>query len=387
MISPKIFLFLLFVIVAQQLFAQDEILLIPYHAKKGWGYSDTLAHIKIQPAAYDSVDFFNYKGFARVYKKNKLNVIDSTGKLLLKEYYNQIDHNWNTDDLELWNKNKVGVYSFTKRRYLLPVKYDKVTNWTGNEWYVTLKNKSALFSQDGKQLTGFKYDSMKTINSTFMIAYIEGKLFKVMVDTGIATQIDTIPESEDDGVYFFEEPVEEGEPVLPLAPVEFAERLKNNMDLDSLERRPVRVANNPNEVYRLHKKGKVGFYFWNNRDYVMPHYDGLYEVISRSKTNYYMIAELNGKQGVINETEKEIIPIQYDSIYSLNRSSAYTMKEGKRGVWMFNTVYPPIQNKYDAITYARRLSVSKRWQFLVFKVRKNNQTGYVGENGVEYFEQ
>jgi hypothetical protein len=54
-------------------------------------------------------------------------------------------------------------------------------------------------------------------------------------------------------------------------------------------------------------------------------------------------------------------------------------------VWVPYTIYPIIPNKYDDIIYARGLSVNRSWNFAIFKIMINNKTGYVGENGIEFF--
>ena len=98
-----------------------------------------------------------------------------------------------------------------------------------------------------------------------------------------------------------------------------------------------------------------------------------------------MVAVTGGRFGVIDKYEKNMIPFEYDSIFSLNQSFAYTSKQGKRGIWIFNTIYPPIKNLYDKVEFATRFSVTSQWSFLLFKVRRDGKWGYVGENGVEYF--
>ena len=87
----KSILFILMILAFEQVTAQNKVLLVPYHARNGWGFSDTLANIVIKPADYDSVDFFDSHGIAKVYKKRKINIVDSTGNILLKDYCDGIE--------------------------------------------------------------------------------------------------------------------------------------------------------------------------------------------------------------------------------------------------------------------------------------------------------
>jgi len=95
----------------------------------------------------------------------------------------------------------------------------------------------------------------------------------------------------------------------------------------------------------------------------------------------------DGKLGIVNEADSVIVPPAYDRIdLSEIDSRAMIFKDDKQGMKLFFTHYPLIEARYESIAEAHQLRVTERWVFAVFRVTKNNEHGYVGENAVEYFD-
>jgi hypothetical protein len=96
----------------------------------------------------------------------------------------------------------------------------------------------------------------------------------------------------------------------------------------------------------------------------------------------------NGLLGVVDNNGKVILDFKYDEIiFDEYFSRADLYKNGKMGLKIIFTHYPTIAPKYDKLTtYERSLRVTKSWSFSYCKIKLNGQYGYVGENGVEYFD-
>jgi len=91
--------------------------------------------------------------------------------------------------------------------------------------------------------------------------------------------------------------------------------------------------------------------------------------------------------GVLNEEGKVILPVIYDNIEFLkNGTQAKLELDGKVGRKLFLSHYPTLEPKYKELRNARSLRVTKRWSFALFTVIIDGQKGYIGENGVEYFD-
>ncbi len=99
------------------------------------------------------------------------------------------------------------------------------------------------------------------------------------------------------------------------------------------------------------------------------------------------IVRKNGKIGINNEDESNIVDYEYDRIDLFEDKTGATLyKDGKKGIKLFFTHHPQIPAIYDDIFPSRLLSVSQRWSFAVFLVKIKDERGYVGENAVEYFD-
>jgi hypothetical protein len=89
--------------------------------------------------------------------------------------------------------------------------------------------------------------------------------------------------------------------------------------------------------------------------------------------------------GLINE-ESEVLAFQYDFIdINFYDGLFYLLKDKKMGVHIPFTTYSTIEPKYDMISLYQLLTISDGWKFALFKVKVGTNEGYLGENGVEYF--
>jgi len=99
------------------------------------------------------------------------------------------------------------------------------------------------------------------------------------------------------------------------------------------------------------------------------------------------IVRKDNKVGIVNELDEIIVPFVYDKIqFSHNYTEAQLFKDGKQGRKLFFTNYPLIEAKYDALKHYKYLSVNPRWRFGIFEIKIGDFVGYIGENGIEYFQ-
>lgn len=82
----------------------------------------------------------------------------------------------------------------------------------------------------------------------------------------------------------------------------------------------------------------------------------------------------------------EDLPFKYDFIdIDYENGLFYLLKDKKMGVFIHGSSYSIIEPKYGLISFHSKLRVSKKWTFALFSVKSNGQEGYIGENGVEFF--
>ena len=107
-----------------------------------------------------------------------------------------------------------------------------------------------------------------------------------------------------------------------------------------------------------------------------------------AKNNVLFLVKKGEKYGLLRRDGKEILPVDYDKIepYQYQNNILSIEKKRLKGIKILNTPYPEIPAKYETIQSIRRISVNAGWSFMVFQVTWEGNTGFVGENGVEYFQ-
>lgn len=160
------YMLMLALLVASQLIQAQG--LTPFQNKKGkWGYKNAWGKVRIK-ARYSTAAKFD-RNLAVVSRKQKYGVIDTHGKRVLKRKYAAVEI------LDVWGRifkvkqtNKTGfqygvvgtqgkVYLPVEHRVILPVKATRLELGL----IVAKAKKYALYTYQGKALTGFDYDDIQ----------------------------------------------------------------------------------------------------------------------------------------------------------------------------------------------------------------------------------
>lgn len=371
-------------------FSQSPRILVPFRSGSKLGYSDTLGKLKIQPR-YDTVSLFDYNGITRrghviatVRLKGKPMVINEMGTVIVPPNYDHIQVMDQLEDFAFFvsRKGKFGV--FTKGKELFPPLYDYMDVTTDAQFKVHKNGKWGLINSEGILVIPIIYDELRqthNIQSGFVswegITY--GKDSKsYTIKTGQRYRSSDVPEmvrlSED--MYIHQENWSKA-----------IESAKTEYSLDS-----VVFKKNSGIIYKSAKPGvflpkeakKVYFFSKNYTIYYIKYFATEYRNSWNKGAAAYIIAGLNGKYGMINETEDQVLPFEYDSIEE--RDGFFLLKRnGKVGFFIWNTFYPVIQPAYDEYVWKEYIPVSNEWNFTLFKVVKKGKSGFVGENGIAFF--
>lgn len=379
----KLLPFILLSVLANAVFAQNPEILVPYRLGNKWGYSDTLGKIKIQPK-YENVTEFDYDfpiENNHVIAIGKLNgkelVFTEQQKIIVPPVYDEIiiDEQGFQLIFIIRKNNKKGVYKNGKE--LLPTQFDSIQIASYDKFLVLVKDKWGLYNSDGKQMIPAIYDEIKFSpfsgpDSWVAIKNGVSKMFSFKTDIADA---DAPPPSEElmavdmEGVTFDEKSL----------------MIKHKLD-------SVKMILNSGIVF---KKGKQGIFLEGNDDefyFFSKHYavKNIVEINRYNLNLYYpgskglIVAELNGKTGIINQDEKQILPFEYDKVEYKGNFFILT-KNGKIGFFIIYTHYPIIQPNYDKFIYNSSIPVNSNWSFTLFNIIKDGKEGYVGENGFEFF--
>jgi hypothetical protein len=369
--------------------SQSPQVIVPFRLGNKWGYSDTLGKIKIKPK-YDSVSLFDYdmvyKGnhvFAEVKLNGKPMMINEQGAVVVPPKYDYIKL---IDGLEeatfiISKNNKFGL--FAKGKELFPPVSDWMADaYPGRFYEVHTNGKSGLINMKGEIVIPIIYDRLhpaggKTPGFMDWQCVVYGKepelrtveLPKENWNSQRIPEVETIDYMSDNNI----------DKIIDSATKEFG--------FDSIQLKYQAAV-----AYKGDKRGiilpdatKKVYLFSKPYDIYHIKY---FPPNSRSSWNKnsasYIIASLDGKYGMINEREEQVLPFEYDGIE--NSNGFFLLKQNNKiGFFIWNTVYPVIQPAYDEYIGERYIPVNNRWRFTLFKIIKNGRTGFVGENGVAYF--
>lgn len=125
---------------------------------------------------------------------------------------------------------------------------------------------------------------------------------------------------------------------------------------------------------------------------IAPQYEAIEKVVYSDylKGQFVCIVKKGGYLGIVDQTNRTLLPAAYSEIAkdkaSPQENVFITIKEGKKGYFIASTIYPPIPAVYETIHFARSIPVHSSWSFVFLKVKKGGKWGFVGENGVEFFQ-
>lgn len=354
--------------------AQNDQLLIPFRQVNSWGYCDTAGNMKI-PLQYDSACFFNYNGkfpSAQVFKNRNTGIIDQQGKSIIPLEFDWIynygvlktgEHLYITD-----SGFKKGLWIDNKK--ILPCIYDKIGMESENIFLVTLNKKRGLFNAEGREVIPPEYDEIriwkKENNRVFYEAFRDGNKFIFR---------DTLPDT--------------GEKELWLGAVEESLPYPDQFSWDSLKQAHpgLKLGDYLDAgVFVTEENGMKGCWINGAKKNLLPRFDEIKFAVAvgpaaQKKYNAaWLIAVVtNGKYGLINENGTFIYPALFDRMINRRDSVILLEKQNKTGAALLSSPLKDIDCRYEDMELAAEKG------FLVFRVSKNKRTGYVGENGKEYF--
>lgn len=382
----KFLLLSAFFVFSSSLFSQENIYLIPYRSGKLWGYSDTLGNIKIKPQ-FDSVSFF-YNSNQVVISKNKKGVVNRLGKLIIPVDFDEVEEY--VDGFAAKRKNIYGFYDFQGRR-VLSVKYESISR-KDSLFIVREGKKYKIFNFNGKPFSKFSYDTINTQTGKdeTLLAKVKNQHYLIQIKTGLHT-----PVTEKQADEMLNSGEMYGPPMLEATTGAYnpgqAKIQKELYWREKLDATRLSLLSTYPDTYLVTKGNQKSIIEVDYRDsltYIMPsfNYDSITLIsnITNNQYGYVIVATKGNKYGIINEKNQILYPFELDNARRIGYSAGvYELTKGKlAGVYNTYSVYPSIKPKYQAV----ETSFSGGPNFVVYKVWVNGRYGYVGENGVEFFD-
>ncbi len=334
-------------------------LLIPYRDGEKWGYSDTLGKVVIQPQ-FDSAGFITVQQkivFGVVCQNNKKGLILPDGQMLLPVQYDQIGYQCFDNAFIVDVNGKKGIASETGT--IVPVQFDKITYL---EYQFIGRS---LPPGSSKYLSGYfgrSKDGLFFIEKNGQMRLIDEKEWKERENE------ERMPMAWDTGEYIDDDSYETDKaPAVPPGKYDKVTRLIRGSDL----------------AFLVQKGKKYGVVNSEGEEVIPPAYDDVKALVTYNGI-YFEVTKKN-KKGIVNTENEVVLPIKYDKFELYKEWYIRTYQNNKKGLFLMNTFYPPIKPLYEEIEHQTSIYVNGSWSFAVFKVQKNGKTGYVGENGVEFF--
>ena len=420
---------------------------IPYKKGANWGFSDLKGHIIIPPA-YDRVLFFTERSmdkdyrYAKVAKYGKWGIIDDKGEVLLAPSYDTVSFTKVPHFVIIGNDNKFGGFSL-KSGSSVPIEYNQISpitlsNRVVSTSYVRVRkgNKVGIASINGEEIVACQYDeiiysqnfsglsdSIKNsirykligkIGNEYYVFHDKGKRERIFPDDKIHTQ------ESDNGIMMIAAPDSESERIAAEEESRKLNLIKDTLGLDQIKKIPFSnfFVTEKDSLFGLieklsffKKKSGGGSILVDSIRQILPsNYDTIYDVrsyfthkgeplfrdppwfIKDQKFKELILVKKEGESGVITDQEEVVyFPQEMELMRFINGLVILTRKNTKWGFINHSDANKSIKNEYDFISdeYDGKgtPSIIYRGQMVkLFWVRKGKLEGFLGTNGVEYFE-
>ena len=360
-IKKKYFLSVFIVLIFCKTNAQN---LIPYRDNSLWGFCDTLGKVKVKPQ-FSQVNPFS-EGLALVQKNKKYSYCDENG--ILKLNFSDSVQNFTKKHFGFLEKGKWGIV--LEKNIIVKPTYNEFISWG------ELENEDGTMELQILAKKGLKYYTIG----------LNANKKPIIKNIKYEESTDAIAEYRSDFVE------NEQKITKRKAAIDSIAKLYGYDSIIYMKSYKFNSYDNPSLFYKVKKAGNFGiiltYVSYTDKIEIIKTTPIVFQQVSNLgfiSYDFVFIAKKNNKVGLVKNGDEEIVPIKFDEIRSYNSEFAITVLANKLGCKIFNTVYPSIENKYDDIKLDFKIYAKSNWNFLVFKVLKDNKVGYVGENGVEYF--
>lgn len=345
--------------------------LVPFNNQGKWTWADTLGKT-IKSRTFDSTGFFFAKKIdgknetlANVSFKGRNNYFSFTKKLILPKTHSLIDEciikNSTGESLYFLKnkKGKIGIYSTASKSFVTESIYDSIVFKSQQQDLIYLKK------NDSKNLYVFNLQNKKINRSDY-----------------VALELISESQGEDDFINFRNHEIATK---ANGTKVERINDLEYPLDQETID------------MWKNHPKRMTGFVFdefevdFDSKNYAGQQLKNGILLTMNCRENDYNYKQIkivykDGKFGCLNQNDSLVLPTNYDRLVIKEQFKYIETTIGtKHGIKLLFTHYPTIEAIYDGINIFTHLKVNDDWSFIVYYTRKGNQSGFVGENGVEYY--
>lgn len=389
----------------------DRKILIPYRLQDKWGFSDTLGRIMIEPV-YDSVGFFSgdrtkdREELAWVTKNEKQGAVNKNGQLILEAMYDSVAINSRNKFCLTELNGKKSIISINGQ-IIIPPNYDHlVFDPLVKGFIVGRNNKRSFRDMAGRVIAPMIYDSIYTVdnfepNEDLIIGIIGANKFKILKN-GKRIPIKSPKEANAPDLYLLDDSDLNAKDESDAHLFHRAASIQKKLSLSEIDVETYKVDG----YFLVSKNNKVGLIRHDETRSIPIEYDTIFDLhisdsVYEGKGGYdfnpcyiredgtcmdLFWVKKNGKVGIIDHKNRIVLPFVYDGF---NGSNYYQpLANGKVGLIVFrdNSLKLRFKCEYDYIKYEHWIYLEGSWVFSIYKVKKNGQWGFAGENSLDFFQ-
>lgn len=374
---------LIFLLIASNLFSQNfkkNELLIPYRDGNLWGLCDTLSVVKVKPFAKHIEKFVidsDFLGYYVIKNNNKFSIINQYKKALLPETdLDSLRLSNFSNEILIYKNNKVGLLKDFK--IFIPIEYDNISSVANESFSIRKDGKAGLINSKGKLIIPAQYSYIgwpreeNKDNTKFdWVAFTGIDEEKIFTDDKVLEDKKPILTSGYNTIYASRESREEYD--------------KRQNEYKKIEKQYGEIVSVSDDFVIIKNEKQHRVYSMSKNKFILESDDIIDKFPSNHGYPTFSIKK-NNKFGLIDETGKVLLDFVYDKIkYQLNGICSIE-RDGKKGLFILNSVYKTIEPKYKEIKILEPIPINNHWQFGLFEViTLNDKKGLLGENGIEYF--
>lgn len=280
---------------------KDEMYLIGIDNK--YGIVDRDGKVIVSPM-YDFIGTFN-ENRAVVRMNNKYGYIDKEGKIIIP-----IEYKYATDFSQGFaiavDETEKGAYIDKTGKNIVPFEYDNLYPISNGEGVVKKDKLYGVIDTEGNILIPIQHDYVNKIEKKLYSVEENGLFYlKDSKNVKISNGYDNIGEVKDglipvnvDSTYGYIDT--KGEIIIPIKYSEIGENIKNSFIVKDLN------------------SDKYGVIDIDDKFIISPIYD---YILNRTE-DYFVVGDIEGKEGIVGKNGKELVPLKYENIRFLNNNFA-----------------------------------------------------------------
>lgn len=258
----------------------------------------------------DQYDFFHDKSSSRY--SSIVGIVDKNGNVILPNIFYKSYNNNNQNDLILYTDNNYGIFNIKNLRWSVPLIYDEISS-INNSLYSTKKNgKYGIIDNNNKIIVPFQWSNINTISNLENYIIVS----------------ETVNNNKLKGIY-------------SLIERKLTTPCKYSY-LTKIDRQSYFTAYDGSKYNIIDINGNPKFSKWYE-DLTIP---------SKGKMNY--IVKLDNKYGIVDDSEKVILPIEYLEFSKSPYNDGSYLARDKNGKYGFITIDGKVTLPFEYDNLTRR---------------------------------